>query len=95
VFGLTFAGAGIVVLAGGSLLDEGHVLLPAGLLGLGVALMVQNAARNRPAGPDAPAPAEPAAPAAPADRGGREPAASPGEIDETADRSPGDDRAGD
>ena len=47
VFGLTFAAAAIVVLAGGSLYDDGELLLPACLLALGAALLVQAAARNR------------------------------------------------
>jgi hypothetical protein len=48
VFGLAFAAAAIIVLAGGELVDDGQILLPATLLGLGVALLVQNARRPRP-----------------------------------------------
>ncbi len=39
VFGLMFVAAGSIVLAGGSLLDDGHLLVPAGLIGLGLALL--------------------------------------------------------
>jgi hypothetical protein len=49
VFGLAFAAAAVIVLAGGELVDDGQFLLPATLLGLGVALLVQNARRPRPA----------------------------------------------
>jgi hypothetical protein len=49
VFGLAFATAAVIVLAGGELVDDGQFLLPATLLGLGVALLVQNARRTRPA----------------------------------------------
>lgn len=47
VFGLSFAAAGIIVLAGGSLIHDGELLLPVTLVGLGVALLVQNALRSR------------------------------------------------
>jgi hypothetical protein len=47
VFGLVFGAAGIIVLAGGSLAHDGELLLPATLVGLGVALLVQNALRSR------------------------------------------------
>jgi len=57
VFGLVFATAAILVLAGGSLADDGDFLLPAGLFGLGIALLLQNAARNRSPRPAAPTPA--------------------------------------
>jgi hypothetical protein len=52
VFGLAFAAAAVIVLAGGELVDDGQFLLPATLLGLGVALLVQNARRPRPADDD-------------------------------------------
>jgi hypothetical protein len=38
VFGLLFAAAGLIVLFGGELVDQGKFLIPIGLLGLGVAL---------------------------------------------------------
>jgi hypothetical protein len=41
VLGAVTLAAGIVVLAGRSLLDDADVLLPAGLLGLGAALLVR------------------------------------------------------
>lgn len=52
VFGGLALAAGFVVLAGGSLTDEARVLLPAGLIALGVALLVKVAGR-----PDEPSPA--------------------------------------
>lgn len=39
VFGLLFVAAGAIVLAGGTLFDHGPLLLPAGLIGLGLALL--------------------------------------------------------
>jgi hypothetical protein len=41
VLGLVFVAAGSIVLAGGSLIDDGYLLLPAGLIGLGLALLYQ------------------------------------------------------
>jgi hypothetical protein len=58
VFGLVFAAAAILVLAGGSLADDGDFLLPAGLFGLGIALLLQNAARSRSPRPVAPTPSD-------------------------------------
>jgi hypothetical protein len=40
VIGLVFVAAGTIVLAGGSLLDDGRFLVPTGLIALGVALLV-------------------------------------------------------
>jgi hypothetical protein len=48
VFGGLALAAGFVVLAGGSLTDEARVLLPAGLIALGVALLVKVAGRTSP-----------------------------------------------
>jgi hypothetical protein len=39
VFGLVFAAAGVIVLVGGRLVDEGRVLAPLGLVALGVGLL--------------------------------------------------------
>ncbi|HEX6425731.1 MAG TPA: hypothetical protein VFZ79_19735 [Acidimicrobiales bacterium] len=44
VLGAVTLAAGITVLAGRSLLDDADVLMPAGLLGLGAALLVRVAA---------------------------------------------------
>lgn len=41
VFGLVFAAAGMIVLVGGNLIQDGQFLLPAGLVGLGIALLYQ------------------------------------------------------
>ncbi len=61
VLGLVFAAAGIIVLSGGELIDEGAPLVPAGLIALGVALLVQVGRRARTASDDdAPTGAEPA-----------------------------------
>jgi len=38
VFGMLFAAAGLIVLLGGELIDQGRFLIPFGLLALGVAL---------------------------------------------------------
>ena len=59
VFGLVFGAAGVIVLTDGRLIDEGRVLLPLGLVALGVGLLF------RPARPS-PGPAGPAEPAGPA-----------------------------
>jgi hypothetical protein len=48
VFGLAFTAAATIVLAGGSLIDDGHFLVPTTLVGLGIALLAQTATRNRP-----------------------------------------------
>lgn len=55
VFGLAFAAAGIIVMTGGELIDEGRVLVPLGLVALGVGLLFRPA---RPA-PTQPAPTVP------------------------------------
>jgi hypothetical protein len=47
VFGLVFATAGLIVLLGGSLVDEGAFLGPTGLIALGLALLYE--ARRPPA----------------------------------------------
>jgi hypothetical protein len=60
VFGAVFVAAGLIVLAGGELIDEGRALIPAGLIALGVALLVHVGRRGRP-----PAPAGAVAPHAP------------------------------
>jgi hypothetical protein len=62
VFGAMFVAAGVIVLAGGELTEEGRALVPGGLIALGVALLVHVARRGRP-----PAPAGPVAPPAPRD----------------------------
>jgi hypothetical protein len=51
VFGLAFAAAGIIVMTGGELIDEGRVLVPLGLVALGVGLLFR---------PARPAPMQPA-----------------------------------
>ena len=51
VFGAVFVAAGLIVLAGGELTEEGRALVPAGLIALGVALLVhvgRRAVRPRP-----------------------------------------------
>ena len=60
VFGAVFVAAGLIVLAGGELTEEGRALVPAGLIALGVALLVHVGRRGRP-----PAPAGPVAPLPP------------------------------
>jgi len=60
VFGAVFVAAGLIVLAGGELTEEGRALVPAGLIALGVALLVHVGRRGRP-----PAPAGPVAPPLP------------------------------
>jgi hypothetical protein len=47
VCGLVFSAAAVIVLAGGSLIHDGHVLVPAALVGLGIALFVQTSAPAR------------------------------------------------
>jgi hypothetical protein len=61
VFGGLALAAGIVVLAGGSLTDEARVLLPAGLITLGLAMFVK-LARREPAPAPVPVPMPPAVP---------------------------------
>lgn len=61
VFGAVFVAAGAIVLAGGELIEEGRALVPAGLIALGVALLVHVGRRARPS-------ASPAAVAEPAPR---------------------------
>jgi hypothetical protein len=46
VFGLVFAIAGVIAISGASIVDDGRWLLPVGLIGLGLALMVQARRRN-------------------------------------------------
>jgi hypothetical protein len=58
VLGALTLAAGIVVLAGRSLVDDADILLPAGLLCLGAALLVRVAGRRDPV--EAPAAGEPA-----------------------------------
>jgi hypothetical protein len=41
VFGLVFAAAGVIVMTGGRLIDEGRVLAPLGLVALGVGLLLR------------------------------------------------------
>ena len=53
VFGAVFVAAGLIVLAGGELIDEGRALVPAGLIALGVALLVHVTRRARPSAPAA------------------------------------------
>jgi len=53
LFGTLFTVAAAIVLLGGSIVDDGHVLLPAGLIGLGVAMFIASrsggAERDEPA----------------------------------------------
>ncbi len=52
VLGVIAVTAGLVVLAGGSLLDDATVLFPAGLIALGVAILLQvGSRREQPPGP--------------------------------------------
>lgn len=46
VFGLLFAAAGLLVLVGGELLEEGRYLVPIGLFALGLALLGSSRARE-------------------------------------------------
>jgi hypothetical protein len=59
VFGAVFVAAGVIVLAGGELTEEGRALVPAGLIALGVALLVHVGRRGRPPAPAAPLAAPP------------------------------------
>jgi hypothetical protein len=52
VLGLVFVVAGIIAVTGGSIVDDGGFLLPVGLIGLGVAVMVQARMRAGNAGDD-------------------------------------------
>jgi hypothetical protein len=45
VLGVIFVIAGVIALSGGSILDDGAWLLPVGLIGLGLALLLRRAAR--------------------------------------------------
>jgi hypothetical protein len=47
VCGLVFSAAAVIVLVGGSLIHDGHVLVPAALVGLGIALFVQTSTPAR------------------------------------------------
>ncbi|HEY6697985.1 MAG TPA: hypothetical protein VIZ67_07160 [Acidimicrobiales bacterium] len=51
VFGAVFVAGGTIVLAGGELIEEGRALVPAGLIALGVALLVHVGRRARPPAP--------------------------------------------
>jgi hypothetical protein len=51
VFGIVFVAAGVIVLAGGELIDEGRALVPAGLIALGIAVLVHVGRRPRPSAP--------------------------------------------
>jgi len=51
VFGLVFVAAGLIVLLGGSLLDDGKLLVPVALIGLGAALFASGSGRPREDGP--------------------------------------------
>jgi hypothetical protein len=65
VFGLLFATAGLIVLLGGSLTEEGAFLAPTALIALGLALLYQ-ARRHRDVPAQAPLSAtEPETPTAP------------------------------
>jgi len=66
VFGLVFAAAGVIVMTGGRLIDEGRVLAPLGLVALGVGLLL------RPARPT-PTPPAPTAPLGYADAAATDP----------------------
>jgi hypothetical protein len=48
VCGGVFVAVGVIVLAGGELIEEGRALVPAGLIALGVALLVHVGRRARP-----------------------------------------------
>jgi hypothetical protein len=78
VFGAVFVAAGLIVLAGGELIEEGRALVPAGLIALGVAVLVQVGRRSRP-----PAPAGTAAPPASSDVGDRDLDALFAPVDDT------------
>ncbi|HEY6416562.1 MAG TPA: hypothetical protein VIX41_10005, partial [Acidimicrobiales bacterium] len=54
VFGAVFVAAGVIVLAGGELTEEGRALVPTGLIALGVALLVHVGRRGRPPAPAGP-----------------------------------------
>jgi hypothetical protein len=56
VFGIVFVAAGAIVLAGGELIDEGRALVPAGLIALGVAVLVHVGRRPRSSAPAGTAP---------------------------------------
>ncbi len=51
VLGAVFVAAGLIVLAGGELIEEGRALVPAGLIALGVALLVHVGRWARPPAP--------------------------------------------
>jgi hypothetical protein len=57
VLGAVFVAAGVIVLAGGEVTEEGRALIPAGLIALGVALLVHVDRRGRPPAPAAAPPA--------------------------------------
>lgn len=47
VFGVVFTIAGILLLSGAEVSDEGRFLLPLGLIGLGIAVLVQARSRTQ------------------------------------------------
>jgi hypothetical protein len=67
VFGLLFAIAGSIVLLGGSLVDDGAFLAPAGLIALGFAFLYQ-ARHRRDSDTDEPDDPEPTPEIAPEER---------------------------
>ena len=42
LFGLLFVSVALIVLFGGSVIDDGHLLVPAGLIGLGIAMFISS-----------------------------------------------------
>ena len=48
VLGVVFTIAGIILLTGGEIIDEGRFLFPLGLIGLGVAVIIQASNRAHP-----------------------------------------------
>jgi hypothetical protein len=67
VFGAVLAAAGMIVLTGGDLIDEGRALVPAGLIALGVAVLVHVGRRSRPPAAAVPEPTSAGAVASDAD----------------------------
>jgi small-conductance mechanosensitive channel len=47
VFGLVFLAAGLIAVFDGSIVDDGAFLLPLGLIGLGLAVVLQNQLRQQ------------------------------------------------
>ncbi|HEY3140388.1 MAG TPA: hypothetical protein VGJ86_04625 [Acidimicrobiales bacterium] len=54
VFGLVFVAAGLIALFNGSIVDDGGFLLPLGLIGLGLAVVLQNQLRQQSGSQDGP-----------------------------------------